>query len=62
MDSRQFYNLAVRMRKAQKAYEKLPSTYNRVTKCQHEEQMDKEIERVESIKQERNDNTQQSLL
>lgn len=62
MNAREFYNLAVRMRKAQKAYEKLPSTYNRVTKCQHEEQMDKEIERVESIKQERNDNTQQSLL
>lgn len=62
MNAREFYNLVVKMRKAQKAYEKLPSTYNRVTKCQYEEQMDKEIERVESIKQERNDNTQQSLL
>ena len=54
MDARQFYNLIFRLRKAQQAYEKNPSTYNRVNKAQYEEQVDREIERVEKIKVEQN--------
>ena len=58
MDARQFYNLVVRLRRAQKAYEKLPSTYNRVNKTQYEEQVDREIERVEKARQEQAENDQ----
>lgn len=54
MDARHFYNLIVRLRNAQKAYDKTPSTYNRVNKAQYEEQVDREIERVEKIKVEQN--------
>lgn len=61
MDARQFYNLIVRLRNAQKAYEKNPSTYNRVNKAQYEEQVDREIERVEKVKKEQNDNLQETL-
>lgn len=61
MDARQFYNLIVRLRKAQQAYEKNPSTYNRVKKAQYEEQVDREIERVEKVKKEQNDNLQETL-
>lgn len=62
MDAQQFYNLVVRLRRAQKAYEKLPSTYNRVNKAQYEEQVDREIERVEKMMREETDNQQQKLL
>ena len=62
MNARQFYNLVVRLRNAQKAYDKTQSTYNRVNKAQYEEQVDREIERVEKIKQQQADNQQQKLL
>ena len=50
MDARQFYNMVVKMRKAQKDYEKLPSTRNKQFKVQYEEIIDREIERFEVIK------------
>lgn len=61
LDARQFYNLIVRLRLAQQAYDKTPSTYNRVNKAQYEEQVDREIERVEKVKKEQNDNLQETL-
>ena len=62
MDARQFYNMVVKMRKAQKDYEKLPSTRNKTFKAQYEDIIDKEIERVEAIKMEQASKQQQTLL
>lgn len=50
------------MRKAQRDYEKLPSTRNKMFKSQYEEIIDNEIERVEKIKQEEAKKQQQVLL
>ena len=61
MDARQFYNMVVKMRKAQKDYEKLPSTRNRQNKVYYEEIIDREIERVEEIKKNEAEK-QQTLL
>lgn len=62
MDARQFYNMVVKMRKAQKDYEKLPSTRNKQFKVQYEEIIDREIERVEVIKRNGAESLQQQLL
>ena len=62
MDARQFYNMVVKMRKAQKDYEKLPSTRNKTYKAQYEEIIDREIERVEEIKKNEAESLQQELL
>lgn len=62
MDARQFYNFTVKMRKAQKDYEKLPSTRNKTFKSQYEDIIDREIERVEAIKMEQASKQQQTLL
>ena len=62
MDARQFYNMVVKMRKAQKDYTKLPSTRNATFKQQYEEIIDAEIERVEKIKREEANKQQQKLL
>lgn len=62
MDARQFYNMVVKMRKAQKDYEKLPSTRNRQNKAYYEEIIDREIERVEEIKKNEAESLQQQLL
>ena len=62
MDARQFYNMVVKMRKAQKDYEKLPSTRNRQNKAYYEEIIDREIERVEGIKKNEAESLQQQLL
>ena len=62
MDARQFYNLVVRLRKAQKDYEKLLSTRNKTFKSQYEDIIDKEIERVVAIKLEQVNKQQQKLL
>ena len=62
MDARQFYNMVVKMRKAQRDYEKLPSIRNATLKSQYEEIIDTEIERVEKIKQNEADKQQQKLL
>lgn len=50
------------MRKAQKDYEKLPSTRNKTFKSQYEDIIDKEIERVEAIKRNEAESLQQELL
>ena len=62
MDARQFYNMVVKLRKAQRDYEKLPSTRNKTFKAQYEDIIDKEIERVEAIKLEQANKQQQKLL
>ena len=62
MDARQFYNMVVKMRKAQKDYEKLPSTRNAQFKATYETLIDAEIERVEKIKREEANKQQQKLL
>ena len=62
MDARQFYNMVVKMRKAQRDYEKLPCTRNRQNKAYYEEIIDREIERVEEIKRTEAESLQQQLL
>lgn len=45
--------MTAKMRRAQKEYEKLPSTRNKTFKSQYEDIIDREIERVEArLKQE----------
>lgn len=62
MDARQFYNMVVKMRKAQRDYNKLPSTRNAQFKSDYENIIDTEIERVEKIKQNEAEKQQQKLL
>lgn len=62
MNARQFYNLVVKMRKAQRDYEKLPSTRNAQFKSTYETLIDAEIERVEQTKQSEAEKQQQKLL
>lgn len=62
MDARQFYNMVVKLRKAQRDYDKLPSTRNATFKSLYEEIIDTEIERVEKIKQNEAEKQQQKLL
>lgn len=62
MNARQFYNLVVKMRKAQRDYEKLPSTRNAQFKSTYETLVDAEIERVEKMKQNEAEQQQQKLL
>lgn len=62
MDARQFYNLVVRMRRAQRDCESKPSTYNKAMRNDLERQVDAEIERVERIRQEQANNDQLKML
>lgn len=62
MDARQFYNMVVKMRKAQRDYNKLPSTRNAQFKSDYENIIDTEIERVEKIRQEQANNDQLKML
>lgn len=62
MDARQFYLMTAKMRKAQRDYDKLPSTRNKMFKAQYEDIIDNEIERVEKIRQEEANKQQQALL
>lgn len=62
MNARQFYNIVVKMRKAQRDYEKLPSTRNAQFKSTYETLIDAEIERVEQTKQSEAEKQQQKLL
>lgn len=62
MDARQFYNMVVKLRKAQRDYEKLPSTRNAQFKSTYETLIDAEIERVEKIKLSEAEKQQQTLL
>ena len=62
MDARQFYNVVVRMRRAQRDCESKPSAYNKAMRNDLERQIDAEIARVEKIRQEQADNQQRKLL
>ena len=62
MDARQFYNMVVKMRQAQKNYEKLPSTRNKTFRAEAERIIDAEIERVTKIEQEQAEKQQQKPL
>ena len=62
MDARQVYNMVVKMRKAQRDYNKLPSTRNAQFKSDYETIIDTEIERVERIRQEQANNDQLKML
>lgn len=62
MDARQFYNLVVRMRRAQRDCESKPSAYNKAMRNDLERQVDAEIERVERIRQEQANNDQLKML
>lgn len=62
MNARQFYNLVVRMRKAQRDCDTKPSAYNKAMRTELERQVDVEIERVMKIEQETAQKQQQRLL
>jgi hypothetical protein len=62
MNARQFYNLVVRMRKAQRDCDTKSSAYNKAMRTELERQVDVEIERVEKMMREEADNQQQKLL
>ena len=62
MDARQFYNMVVKLRKAQKDYDKLPSTRNKMFRQEYEVIIDREIERVEAIKLKEANEQQPTLL
>ena len=62
MNARQFYNVVVKMRKAQRDYEKLPSQRNAQFKSTYETRIDAEIERVEQFKENEAEKQQQKLL
>lgn len=62
MNARQFYNLVVRMRKAQRDCDTKPSAYNKAMRTELERQVDAEIERVEKIKQNKAEKQQLKML
>lgn len=62
MNARQFYNLVVRMRKAQRDCDNKPSAYNKAMRAELERQVDAEVERVTKIEQAQAENQQTKLL
>lgn len=62
MNAREFYNVVVKMRKAQRDCENKPSAYNKAMRNDLERQVDAEIERVERIRQEQANNDQLKML
>lgn len=62
MNARQFYNLVVRMRRAQRDCDNKPSSYNKAMRNELERQVDAEIERVERMMREEAENQQTKLL
>ena len=62
MNARQFYNIVVRMRKAQRDCDNKPSSYNKAMRNELERQVDTEIERVERMMREEAENQQPKLL
>jgi hypothetical protein len=62
MNARQFFNLVVRMRKAQRDCDTKLSAYNKAMRTELERQVDVEIERVTKIEQETAQKQQQKLL
>lgn len=62
MNARQFYNIVVRMRKAQRDYYNKPSSYNKAMRNELERQVDAEIGRVEKMMREEAEQQQTKLL
>ena len=62
MNARQFYNLVVRMRKAQRDCDNKHSSYNKAMRNELERQVDAENERVERVTREETENQQTKLL
>ena len=62
MNARQFFNIVVRMRKAQRDCNNKPSSYNKAMRNELERQVDAEIERVEKMLREEAENQQTKLL
>lgn len=62
MNAKEFYNLVVRMRKAQRDCDTKPTAYNKAMRTELECQVDVEIERVEKVMREEAENQQQKLL
>lgn len=62
MNARQFYNLVVRMRRAQRDCDNKPSSYNKAMRNELERQVDAEIERVERLMREEAEQQQTKLL
>lgn len=62
MNAREFYNLVVRLRKAQIDYAKYPYPHLKEEIAKYEAMVDAEIERVGKILQQQADNQQQKLL
>lgn len=62
MNAREFYRAVVKMRKAQRDYEKINYSRNRILKSEAESIVDAEIERVTKIEQQQAEQAQQKLL
>lgn len=62
MNAREFFNMVVKMRKAQRDYDKLASTRNASFKSYYEEIIDTEIERVEKMRKEQCEQQQTKML
>ena len=62
MNARQFYNLVVRMRRAQRDCDNKPSSYNKAMRNELERQVDAEIGHVEKMMREEAENQQTKLL
>lgn len=62
MTAREFYNIVVKMRKAQRDYFRTRSQRSLTESKQLERQIDAEIERVSKIEQEQAEKQQQKLL
>lgn len=62
MNAREFYNLVVKMRKAQRDYFRTRSQRALLDSKEYEQQVDAEIKRVEQIQQQQADNQQLKML
>lgn len=62
MNARQFYNIVVRMRRAQRDCDNKPSSYNKAMRNELERQVDAEIERVERMMRAEAEQRQTKLL
>jgi hypothetical protein len=62
MNAREFYNLVVRLRKAQIDFNKYPYPHLKEETAKYEAMVDAEIERVEKILRQQADKQQQKLL
>lgn len=62
MNAREFYNLVVKMRKAQRDYFRTRSQRALLDSKEYEQQVDAEIERVTQIEQQQADNQQLKML